>query len=91
MSSKKEQQTHGSGVIYTMASDFVHPSQVDKDAISLPVAAKPMGEVDVTANDCVYSNSSPSLKEMHDLEKHAKQTAHALGTKPKKVLRETRG
>ncbi|KAJ1730620.1 hypothetical protein LPJ61_002919 [Coemansia biformis] len=80
--------THdGTGVIYTMASGFIHPDSISKDSISRPVSAAPMGAVDVTANDGVYSNSEPSRAEIHALHRHAKQTAHALGVGYKKMRR----
>ncbi|KAJ2381454.1 hypothetical protein GGI23_007581, partial [Coemansia sp. RSA 2559] len=74
------------GIIYTQASDFVLPDEVDKQDISKPVAVRRMGSIDVTANDWVYSSGAPSAKEINQLKKHAKQTAHALGTSPKKVI-----
>ncbi|KAJ2786370.1 hypothetical protein GGI15_001578 [Coemansia interrupta] len=82
------QSQDGNGVIYTQASDFVLPEEVDKQMISGPVSARPMGDIDLTANDWVMSSGSPSHKELHLLKKHAKQTAHVLGTSPKKVLGE---
>ncbi|KAJ2371360.1 hypothetical protein IW150_004627 [Coemansia sp. RSA 2607] len=83
------QSQDGNGVIYTQASDFVLPEEVDKQMISGPVSARPMGDIDLTANDWVMSNGSPSHKELHLLKKHARQTAHALGTSSKKILEET--
>ncbi|KAJ2723437.1 hypothetical protein GGI07_002639 [Coemansia sp. Benny D115] len=76
----------GNGVIYTMASDFIHPNEVDKNFISGPMSARPMGDIDITANDWILSSSAPSRQEMHILKKHAKETAHALGTSSKKFL-----
>ncbi|KAJ1642108.1 hypothetical protein LPJ64_006017 [Coemansia asiatica] len=78
----------GNGVIYTQASDFVLPEEVRKQQISDPVSARPMGDLDLTANDWVLSSGAPSREELHLLKKHAKQTAHALGTSSKKVLGE---
>ncbi|KAJ2188555.1 hypothetical protein IWW43_005281 [Coemansia sp. RSA 1935] len=74
-----------------MASDFVHPRSLQKDDISRPVSARKMGDIDVTANDCVYSSSAPSAREIHLLEKNVKQTAHALKTSRKKMLNGTLG
>ncbi|KAJ2827119.1 hypothetical protein IWW50_002044 [Coemansia erecta] len=71
-----------------MASDFVHPRSLQKADISQPVKAEKMGDVDFTANDCVFSRSAPSSREVHLLEKHVKETAHALRTSRKKVLRD---
>ncbi|KAJ2161371.1 hypothetical protein GGF46_001549 [Coemansia sp. RSA 552] len=85
---QRESKQRGSGVIYTQASDFVHPEHFDKDAISRPVSARPMGDIDVTANDGVCSSSAPSPQELHALEQHARQTAHALKTRRKRILRD---
>ncbi|KAJ1996382.1 hypothetical protein GGI25_000446 [Coemansia spiralis] len=76
----------GHGIIYTKASDFVLPSEVDKQEISRPVAARKMGSVDVTASDWVVSSGAPSNKELHSLKKHSKQTARALGVSPKRFI-----
>ncbi|KAJ1816589.1 hypothetical protein LPJ56_002308 [Coemansia sp. RSA 2599] len=76
------------GVIYTQASDFVLPEEVRKQEISGPVTARPMGDVDLTANDWVLSSGAPSREELYRLKKHAKQTAHMLGTSSKRVLGE---
>ncbi|KAJ1773302.1 hypothetical protein IW140_000432 [Coemansia sp. RSA 1813] len=78
--------SEGNGVIYTKASDFVLPDEVSKQEISKPIAVRKMGNIDVTANDWVYSSGAPSAREITQLKKHAKQTAHALGTSPKKVI-----
>ncbi|KAI7834286.1 hypothetical protein BX661DRAFT_176921 [Kickxella alabastrina] len=74
------------GVIYTLASDFVHPNMVDKHDITGPLSAKPMGDIDLTANDWVVRNGTPSREDIHLIKKHAKQTAHALGTSSKKFI-----
>ncbi|KAJ2491998.1 hypothetical protein IWW37_001851 [Coemansia sp. RSA 2050] len=87
----RKEQPGGYGIIYTQASDFVHPGEIDKEEISRPMSAKPMGVVDFTANDWVYTGGAPSRHELRTIKKHAKQTAHALGTVPKKVLAEARG
>ncbi|KAJ1878973.1 hypothetical protein H4R99_005636 [Coemansia sp. RSA 1722] len=78
----------GKGVIYTQASDFVLPEEVRKQEISGPVSARPMGDLDLTANDWVMSSGAPSREELALIKKHVKQTAHVLGTSSKKVLGE---
>ncbi|KAJ2846344.1 hypothetical protein IWW36_004397, partial [Coemansia brasiliensis] len=80
---------HGSGIIYTKASDFVHPKQPLKGDISCPIKSRPMGSVDVTANDFVCSGAAPSSREVHLLEKHLRQTAHALKTSRRRVLHQS--
>ncbi|KAJ2793242.1 hypothetical protein H4R21_005971 [Coemansia helicoidea] len=75
----------GTGVIFTMASDFVHQDTIAKESISPPVSAAPMGPIDVTAICGLYSNGEPSQAELHTLHKHSKQTARALGVKHRKV------
>ncbi|KAJ1656941.1 hypothetical protein GGF38_004493 [Coemansia sp. RSA 25] len=82
----RKEQPGGYGTVYTQASDFVHPGEIDKQAISRPMSAKPMGVVDVTANDWVYTGGAPSREELHAIKKRAKQTAHVLGAGSKKVL-----
>ncbi|KAJ2512986.1 hypothetical protein H4217_006580, partial [Coemansia sp. RSA 1939] len=67
------------------ASDFVLPEEIKKQEISKPVAIRRMGSIDVTANDWVFSSGAPSAKELSQLRKHAKQTAHALGIRPRKI------
>lgn len=87
----KKWKQQPNGTIYAQASDFVHPKEVDKHNISTPVAARPMGCFDVTASDWACTGGSPSPKELHNLEKHAKETAHALHARPKKMLQEAFG
>ncbi|KAJ2862443.1 hypothetical protein GGH94_004269 [Coemansia aciculifera] len=84
----RKEQTDGCGVIYTQASDFVHPGEIDKEEISRPMSAKPMGVVDVTANDWVYTGGPPSRNELRAIKKHTKQTAHVLRTGSKRVHEE---
>ncbi|KAJ2244412.1 hypothetical protein GGI13_006231 [Coemansia sp. RSA 455] len=87
----RKEQTGGRGVIYTQASDFVHPGEIDKEEISRPMSAKPMGDVDVTANDWVYTGGAPSHDELRAIKKHTKQTAHVLRAGSKKTLEEAQG
>ncbi|KAJ2779457.1 hypothetical protein H4R18_004008 [Coemansia javaensis] len=74
-------QKSGTGTIYMQASDFVHPDHVEKQSISEPVAAAPMGPVDVTACDGVRTGAVLSADEARRLRHHARQTAHALGAR----------
>ncbi|KAJ2711143.1 hypothetical protein H4R19_003389 [Coemansia spiralis] len=80
----KGKASGGTGIIFTMASDYVHPDAIPKESISPPVSAAPMGPIDITAVDGAYCSSEPSAAEVHALHKHARQTAHALGTRHRK-------
>ncbi|KAJ2895589.1 hypothetical protein IWW38_002258 [Coemansia aciculifera] len=90
MPGRKAQPGHD-GIIYTQASDFVHPAEIDKQRISTPTSAKPMGIVDVTANDWVYTGGEPSREELHTIKKHTRQTAHVLGAGLRKRVSEALG
>ncbi|ORX72159.1 hypothetical protein DL89DRAFT_109336 [Linderina pennispora] len=80
---------NSSGILFVHASDFVH--NVAKGEISGPIAACPMGSIDVTANDYVF-NGSPSRRELKSLRRHIKETADVNrgASKGRTAARQTR-
>ncbi|KAJ2878432.1 hypothetical protein FB639_003389 [Coemansia asiatica] len=62
--------------LYVNASEFIN--YINKDQISGPVAARPMGAMDITACD-VICRGIPSAAEIKLLRRYVRKTASALG------------
>ncbi|KAI9475180.1 hypothetical protein LPJ55_004117 [Coemansia sp. RSA 990] len=74
------------GSLYVSASEFIN--YVSKDQISGPVAARPMGAMDITACD-VICRGVPTSEELHLLRRRVRQTASALGTRANRSIEQS--
>ncbi|KAJ1824767.1 hypothetical protein GGH91_005735 [Coemansia sp. RSA 2671] len=88
--SRKTKQTSpglsGGGTLYVNASEFIN--YVQKDQISGPVAARPMGAMDITACD-VICRGIPSIQELKLLRRRVRQTAMALGIRANRNIEQS--
>ncbi|KAJ2771296.1 hypothetical protein IWQ56_001838 [Coemansia nantahalensis] len=75
-----------SSCLYVNASEFVN--YVSKDQISGPVAARPMGAMDITACDVICSGI-PSAEELRLLRRRVRLTALALGTRANRCIEQS--
>ncbi|KAJ1669120.1 hypothetical protein GGF38_002498 [Coemansia sp. RSA 25] len=88
-SRKAKQPSHsmsGGGTLYVNASEFIN--YVNKDQISGPVAARPMGAMDITACD-VICRGIPSIQELRLLRRRVRQTAMALGIRANRNIEQS--
>ncbi|KAJ2468183.1 hypothetical protein GGI02_003780 [Coemansia sp. RSA 2322] len=74
------------GTLYVNASEFIN--YVNKDQISGPVAARPMGAMDITACD-VICRGIPTLAELKLLRRRVRQTAAALGIRANRNIEQS--
>ncbi|KAJ2711144.1 hypothetical protein H4R19_003390 [Coemansia spiralis] len=86
---KKEAPSAGprrSTSLYVNASEFIN--YVSKDQISGPVAARPMGAMDITACD-VICRGIPTAEELRLLRRRVRLTALALGTRANRSIEQS--
>ncbi|KAJ1935686.1 hypothetical protein EC988_008409, partial [Linderina pennispora] len=70
--------SRGHGALYVNSSEFIN--YVEKSQISGPIAAQPMGAMDITACD-VICRGVPSSDEIKLLRRRVRQTASVLGAR----------
>lgn len=72
--------------LYVNASEFVN--YVNKEQISGPVSARPMGAMDITACD-VVCRGIPTIEELRLLRRRVRQTASALGIRANRNIEQS--
>ncbi|KAJ2895674.1 hypothetical protein GGI21_005122, partial [Coemansia aciculifera] len=83
---KPSRTMSGDSTLYVNASEFIN--YVNKDQISGPVAARPMGAMDVTACD-VICRGIPTMQELKLLRRRVRQTAMALGIRANRNIEQS--
>ncbi|KAJ2723438.1 hypothetical protein GGI07_002640 [Coemansia sp. Benny D115] len=63
--------------LYVFSSEFIN--RIEKKQISGPVAARPMGDVDITSCDVICRGAGPTMDELKKLRRAASRTASFLG------------